>query len=101
MTPQDKPIRRLTLRELLTDAERRARQLAEHLHGGWMSRAADLRELSRTVRKRSHFPTLVALHHSVEKILQFGKETDALLDYLRQELEEIQSHARREKLHRS
>ena len=101
MTPHNKPIRRLPLRELLTDAERRSRQLAEHIQSGWMVRAADLRELSRTVRKRSHFPALVALHHSVQKMVQFAQETEALLDHLRQELEEIQGHARREKLNRS
>src|SRR3954469_24294419 len=89
----EKPIRRLTLRELLTDSEKRARQLAEHLQTGWLTRAADLRELSRPVRRRSHFPAVVAVQHAAQKVLEVSQETEHLLDYLRQELEEIHGHA--------
>ena len=94
-----KPIRRLTLRELLTDSEKRARQLAEHMTTGWLTKSADLRELSRPVRRRSHFPAVISVQHSIQKVLEISNETLSLLDYLRQELEEIHKHAVRERDH--
>jgi C4-dicarboxylate-specific signal transduction histidine kinase len=100
MPVPEKPIKRLTLRELLTDAEKRARQLAEHLQSAWLSRAVDVRELSRTVRRRSHFPTVTALHNSVEKLLELSRETEGQMDYLVQELEAIRQHAHRERAQR-
>jgi C4-dicarboxylate-specific signal transduction histidine kinase len=100
MPVPEKPIKRLTLRELLTDAEKRARQLAEHLQSQWLARAVDVRELSRTVRRRSHFPTVTALHNSVQKLLDLSRETEGQMDYLVQELEAIRDHARREKSQR-
>lgn len=97
MPAPEKPIKRLTLRELLTDAEKRTRQLAEHLQSIWLARAVDVRELSRTVRRRSHYPTVTALHNSVQKLLDLSRETEAAIDYLVLELEAIRDHARRER----
>jgi hypothetical protein len=97
MPAPEKPIKRMTLRELLSDAEKRARQLAEHLQSAWLARAVDVRELSRTVRRRSHFPTVNALHNSVQKLLELSRETEGQIDYLVQELEAIREHARRER----
>ncbi len=93
--------RRLPLRELLTDAEKRTRDLANHFHITWLARAADLRDLSRPLRRRSHYPTATALLHAVENLVQMNKETEALLTYLEQELEEIREHARRERFNRT
>jgi hypothetical protein len=100
MPVPEKPIKRMTLRELLSDAEKRARQLAEHLQSAWLARAVDVRELSRTVRRRSHFPTVNALHNSVQKLLELSRETEGQIDYLVQELEAIREHARREQSQR-
>ncbi len=97
MPVPEKPIKRLTLRELLSDSEKRARQLAEHLQHSWLARVIDVRELSRTVRRRSHFPTVAALHHSVQKLVELSRETEVQTDYLAQELLAIRDHARREK----
>jgi hypothetical protein len=99
--PVEKSFRRLPLRELLTDAEKRARDLAEHLHVTWLARATDLRDLSRPVRRRSHYPTLLALLNALQKFVQIDEETKGLIDNLSQELEEIREHARRERLARS
>jgi hypothetical protein len=93
----DKPFRRLTLRDLLTDAEKRARDLAENMANNWIVRLNDLKELSRPVRKRSHYPTMMALLNSFQKAEQTHQETEKLFDYLRQELEAIREHAHREK----
>jgi hypothetical protein len=96
----EKSFRRLPLRELLTDAEKRTRSLAEHLRVTWLARATDLRDLSRPLRRRSHYPTLLALLNSLQKLLQVSEETEALIDYLGRELDEIRDHARRERLNR-
>jgi hypothetical protein len=98
--PLDKPARRLPLRDLLTDAEKRTRDLIEHMGSTWLARSSDLRDLSRPVRKKSHFPTLIALRHSLEKLLQVNADTLVLVDQLQQELDMIREHARREQVTR-
>ena len=75
----ERPFRRLPLRDLLTDAGKRSHDLIEHLHITWLARAADLRDLSRPVRRRSHYPTLLALLHSLEKLQQTSEETERLI----------------------
>ncbi len=94
--PLEKPIRRLPLRDLLTDAEKRTRDLFTHLHTTWLARAADLRELSRPVRRRSHFPTVLALQNAIAKMNQTCQETDDMVETLFRELEEIRQHAHKE-----
>jgi hypothetical protein len=96
----DKPFRRLPLRDLMTDAEKRTRDLADHFHVTWVVRAADLRDLSRPVRRKSHYPTLQAMHNALNKVLTTSEETEKLIEHLSSELEEIREHARREKLNR-
>ena len=98
--PFERNLRRLPLRDLLTDAEKRNRDLIEHLHNTWLARAADLRDLSRPVRRRSHYPTVMALLNAVHKLQQAGEETRTLAGHLRQELEEIREHGRRVRLER-
>jgi hypothetical protein len=92
----ERSFRRLPLRDLLTDAEKRTRDLAEHFTDTWLTRVADLRDLSRPVRKRSHYPTLQALQNSLQRTVQVNEETRQLIDHLSQELAEILEHARRE-----
>jgi hypothetical protein len=96
----DRSFRRLPLRDLLTDAEKRTRDLVEHMNITLLARFADLHDLSRPVRKRSHYPTLHALQNAVLKTVQTNEETRQLIDYLVQELNEILEHARREQLSR-
>ncbi len=96
----DKSFRRLPLRDLMTDAEKRTRDLVENLNSTWLIQAAELRDLSRPVRKKSHYPTLKALKHCLEKFIQLDQDTAVLIDHLSQELEEICEHARRERLSR-
>jgi hypothetical protein len=96
----EKSFRRLPLRDLMTDAEKRSRDLIEHFTVTWIARIADLRDLSRPIRKRSHYPTLLALQNAVHKTVETNEETRRLIDYLTQELTEILEHARREYLTR-
>jgi hypothetical protein len=96
----DKTNRRLPLRDLMTDAEKRTRDLIEKIGTTWLSRVSDLRELSRPVRKRSPYPTLVALQNAIEKVLEIHAEVGELLEYLTHELDDIRDHARRERMAR-
>jgi hypothetical protein len=96
----ERSFRRLPLRDLLTDAEKRVRDLVEHFNVSWLSRIADLRDLSRPIRKRSHYPTLHALQNALQKTADADQETQQLINHLAQELQQILEHAKREQLAR-
>jgi hypothetical protein len=96
----EKTYRRLPLRDLLTDAEKRSRDVAEHLHNTWLPRITDLRDLSRPLRRKSHYPTLLALQNSLQRVIELMGETSELVEYLERQLNEIRDHARRERLNR-
>jgi hypothetical protein len=100
MITTERSFRRLPLRDLMTDAEKRVRDLHEHFNVTWLARVADLRDLSRPIRKRSHYPTLHALQNALQKTVETNDETRRLVDYLVQELTAILEHARREQLER-
>ncbi|MFQ3594196.1 MAG: hypothetical protein SNJ82_13535 [Gemmataceae bacterium] len=93
--------RRLPLRDLITDAEKRARDVAENLQTNLIARMNDLNDLSRTVRKKSHFPTLLALYNSLNAALEAAKEADEILAYLERQIGEIRDHAQRERFNRN
>lgn len=97
----EKTYRRLPLRDLMSDAEKRARDLAEHLNTTWLTRVADLRDLSRPVRRKSHFPTLLALQNALQKVVQTTTESEELIEYLERQLTEIREHGRRERNNRN
>jgi hypothetical protein len=96
----DRSFRRLPLRDMMTDAEKRVRDLVEHFNVTWLARVADVRDLSRPIRKRSHYPTLHALQNALQKATQTNDDTRRMIEYLAQELNEILEHARREQLAR-
>lgn len=96
----ERSFRRLPLRDLMTDAEKRVRDLFEHFNVTWLARVADLRDLSRPIRKRSHYPTLYALQNALMKTVEINDETRKLIEYLVEELNEIRQHARREQMTR-
>ena len=96
----EKTYRRLPLRDLMTDAEKRSRDVAEHLHSTWLPRITDLRDLSRPLRRKSHYPTLLALQNALQRVIELTSETGELVEYLEKQLNEIREHARRERLNR-
>ena len=98
--PADRPARRLPLRDLITDAEKKTRKMVEHLSTTLLQRAADLHDLSRPLRRKSHYPTLLALQNALQRLLDTSQETDDLVETLIRELEEIRDHAKRERLNR-
>jgi hypothetical protein len=96
----EKSLHRMTLRQRMTHAEKCARDLIEHVQSTLLPRHNDFRDLSRPVRRRSHYPTLLAILNSLNKLQQAADQTQALSDYLSENLEDIRQHARRERANR-
>ena len=100
MAPE-RTYRRLPLRDLITETEKRARDAAEHIGTTWLTRITDLRDLSRPVRRKSNYPTLLALQNALQRFVQLSRETDEMMDQLEQQSTDIRDHAKRERLNRS
>jgi hypothetical protein len=96
----DRPTRRQTLRQQLTHSEKCSRDLIEHFQGTLLPCVSDIRDLSRPIRRRSHYPTMVAMLNSLKKLQECGQETIEALDYFQDQLQEIREHARRERVNR-
>src|SRR5262249_9545318 len=93
----ERPARRMTLRQLMTHSEKCTRDLIEHLQATLLPRVSDFRDLSRPVRRRSHYPTMVALMNALTKLQQAVEETRQQSGYLLEQLQEIRQHAQRER----
>ena len=100
MPPLNKPARRMTLRQLLTNSEKCSRDLGEQLHSTLLPRVSDARDLSRPVRRRSHYPTVIALVNALNKLGEANDEIQALVGFLLEQLDEIREHARKERFNR-
>jgi len=98
--PVERPARRMTLRQLLTHAEKCARDLIEHIQVTLLSQVSDFRDLSRPVRRRSHYPTMLAIGNAQKKLHAAGVEAESLANYLAEQLQEIREAARRERVNR-
>ncbi len=98
--PIDRPARRMTLRQLMTHSEKCARDLIEHFNTTLLSRVSDFRDLSRPVRRRSHYPTLVAVMNALKKLQEAGTEAQVIADYLQEQMQQIREHAKRERVNR-
>lgn len=96
----EKPIRRMTLRQLLTHAEKASRDLIELVNSSFLSRVSDFRDLTRPVRRRSHYPTLLAVQNALRKVQETGKEVNRQATELHEALESIREHADRERINR-
>jgi hypothetical protein len=96
----EKPARRMTLRQLLIHSEKCSRDLIEQINATLMPRIADFRDLSRPLRRKSHYPTLIAVMNSLAKLEQANTEIQTLVEYLGDQLEAIHEHARRERVNR-
>jgi hypothetical protein len=90
----------MTLRQLLTHSEKCARDLLEHVQSTLLTRVSDFRDLSRPVRRRSHYPTMLALQNALKKLIDAGQEAQVLGTYLLEQMQEIRESARRERVNR-
>jgi hypothetical protein len=92
----EKPTKRMTLREHLTHTEKCARDLAEHFKEALVPCTTEFRDLSRPVRKRSAFPTRMALQNMLAKLEQSGTEAMMLCGYVLEEMKTIAETTKRE-----
>jgi hypothetical protein len=97
----EKPTRRMTLRELITYTEKCSRALIEHFRSGLGPPLAEFRDLSRPVRRRSSYPSMLAVRNGMKKLLEAAEETKGQADHLLERMQEIREHARREQMSRS
>ncbi len=96
----ERPIRRMTLRQLLTHSEKCARDLTDLVHTNFLARVSDFRDLSRPVRRRSHYPTMLAMQNALRKMNESAEQMQNLAELLNEHLEAIRDHANREKVNR-
>lgn len=96
----EKPIRRMTLRQLLTHSEKWSRDLIELVRTGFLPRSTDFRDLTRPVRRRSHYPTMLAVQNALRKLMEAAHQMEEMTTTLREHLEAIREHANREKVNR-
>src|SRR5215831_6955256 len=92
----DKPTKRMTLREHLTHTEKCARDLAEHFKEALVPCTTEYRDLTRPTRKRSAFPTRLALQNMLAKLEQSGTEAMMLCGYVLEEMRTIAETTKRE-----
>jgi hypothetical protein len=92
----DKPVRRMTLRQLLSHSEKCSRDLIELVRTGLLSQICDFRELCRPVRRRSHYPSMVAVQNSLRKLQDAAKHTQEMAAMLKEHLETVNEHAHKE-----
>src|SRR5262245_36931256 len=96
----DKALRRLPLRKLLASSDKATRELADLVHTHLLPRVADFRDLSRPVRRKSHFPTMLAFHNGLRRVIEANEKMHAMVVTLQEHLDAIRDHAQREKLNR-
>jgi len=96
----ERPVRRMTLRQQMTHAEKCARDLIEYIQANFLAAVSYVRDLSRPVRRRSHYPTMVSLSNALNKLQRSGAEISEILEYLQEQMQEIREHARRERVNR-
>jgi hypothetical protein len=97
----EKSLRRLPLRQLLASSDRVARELAELVQTQLLQRIADFRDLSRPVRRKTPFPTMLAFQNGMRRVLDANEQMAAMLAMVQDHLDAIRDHAHREKLSRS
>jgi hypothetical protein len=94
------PVRRMTLRQVMTHTEKLSRDLIEHCQSSLLNCTSDLRDLSRPVRRRSHYPTMMALLNSLKNYKAATDEVLTMTLHLFEQMQEIREAARRERVNR-
>ncbi|MCS7046935.1 MAG: hypothetical protein NZO58_11310 [Gemmataceae bacterium] len=66
----------------------------------FLPRVSDFRDLSRPVRRRSHYPTMLAVQNALRKLTESAAEMQKQADFLNEHLDAIRDHANRERVNR-
>jgi len=96
----DKPLRRLPLRQLLTSCDKCTRDMHEQVQTHFLVRLNECRELTRPVRRRTHYPTVNSVLNGLRHLKEAADQLNALTALLLDHLDAVREHGQREKLHR-
>jgi hypothetical protein len=96
----EKSLRRLPLRQLMASSDKTTRELAELVQTHLLPRVADFRDLSRPVRRKSHYPTVLAFQNGLRRMMEANEQVKTLVADLQEHLAAIRDHAQRERLNR-
>jgi hypothetical protein len=91
----EKSVRRMPLRQLLTHSEKCTRDLIEHIRSSLIAYMTEYRELSRPVRRRSSYPSMITMHNALRKVTQASEEARQMIEYLTSRYDDIVEHARK------
>jgi hypothetical protein len=89
------PINRMTLRQLMTHAEKLARDVNDYVTSDLLTKLSDLHELSRPVRRKSQYPTISTLRNSVQHVDESLQGLIKLMTTVQEHLEAISQQAQR------
>ena len=98
---ESKSLRRLPLRQLLASSDKTTREVAELVHTHLLPRVVDFRDLSRPVRRKSQYPTMLAFVNGLRRMTEANDQLQAMIAVLQEHLDTIREHALREKLARN
>jgi hypothetical protein len=96
----DRPIERMTLRELLTHASKLTHDVSEKANTTLQTRLADLHELSRPTRRKTQYPSVVSLQNAIHRYSESARELRALIASLEEHLHAIREQANRARFER-
>lgn len=96
-----KSVRRLPLRQLLASSDKTTREVAELVHTHLLPRVVDFRDLTRPVRRKSQYPTMLAFVNGLRRMTEANDQLQALIAVLQEHLDAIGEHAQREKVARN
>lgn len=96
----DRPIERMTLRELLTHASKLTHEVSEKANTTLQTRLGDLHDLSRPTRRKSQYPSVVSLQNAVTRHAESARELRALVASLEEHLQAIRAQANRARFER-
>src|SRR5260370_17032825 len=80
----EKPVRRMTLRQLVTHTEKCSRDLMNFVRSTLIATLTDYRELTRPVRRRSQYPALITLRNALLKMDETLDQTPRQMQHLEQ-----------------
>ena len=87
----ERQTRSLSLEQTLKHAEECTRALIKQLQNTVALRLGDFNDLSRPVRRRSHYPTHLVMDHALKRVEQANAEARTLTEYLLKQLLEIRA----------
>jgi hypothetical protein len=91
---------RMTLRDLLTHAEKRARDVTDVVHTQFMPKVTEFRDLARAGRKKSQYPTMHTIDNAVHRVELTLEELLKVMASVEANVSQIAERIRKERLDR-